>query len=154
MYYPWQAVQYHHQNYNEQNKKNKKIENTLADLETDLKSGKAMCISSWETYLSRGDELKTVNHYDYCLHIGKIKINQTNKNRKYKPGRRTNKTFLFDKNSKSAKCFKQIIKSCPEIPRPCGPSPPKYPGDEPIKNGTKQTYNNWSVDAKIFVEFY
>ena len=152
--YPWQAVQHHHQKYNKQQTTFTNYESTLADLETDSNTGKAMSISSYETYLTRGIELKPLNHHDYCLHIGKITINQTTKERKYKPGRKTNKTFLFAKNSKAAKCFKQTIKARPEIPRLCGPPPPKYPGNEPVKNITKQTYKNWAADAKIFVEFY
>ena len=150
--HPWQAVYHHRRLFDKTSNDNTPI---LADLEIETDSGKAYSITAYELYLARGDELKLLNQYDYSLHIGKIKKQKKKKNiRTYKPGRKTNKTFEFEKNSKPSKTFTQIIKSCPEIPRLTGPPPPKYPGKKPSQKTSSNDKKLWNTAAKTFIEFY
>ena len=151
---PWHAVYHHHRLFNQYIHTQQYKEQILSELAVDSNNNKAISISTFEIYLSRGEELRLLNQYDYSLHIGKIKIKTNKKKRTYNPGRKVNKTFFFDSDSKVSKCYKQIIKSCPEIPLLVGIPPPKYPGDKPIENKENKEKKKWYTEAKIFVEFY
>ena len=151
--HPWQAVYHHHKLCNNTQTTTNNFDDILSDLEIETNTGKAISITQYELYLARGNSLRLLNQYDYCLHIGKIKKRKNNY-RTYKPGRKTNKTFAFEKNSKPSKCFTQIIKSCPEIPRLTGPAPPKYPGTKPSPQTSTKEKIHWNAEAKIFTEFY
>ena len=126
----------------------------LANLEVESETKKAISISSLDRYINRGQALSKYSLYMYTLMIGhRIPLKKKSNNPQH-GGRRDNPTFPFEKNSKPAKCFEQIMKSCPTIPRISGKRPPAYPGDKPSEDESNKNMKSWIKAAKHFVEFY
>ena len=150
---PWNAVVKHRKLYDEvDDEDDEDVEELLANLELDSKSQKAISISSLERYLSRGTELRMYSMYMYTLMIGHRK--PLKKKNTTKRGRPENPTFPYVPNSKAAKCFEQIMKSHPTIPRIAGKQPPPYPGDKPSSDQSISKIIQWTNKAKTFVQFF
>ena len=127
----------------------------LANLEIDTQTQRGISVSSLDRYLYRGDELSKYSLYMYALMIGHRKPLKNKKSiNPGQAGRPTNPTFAFKPDSKPAKCFEQIMKSCPTIPRIAGRQPPRYPGDPPEDEEKESKRKAWKIEAKTFVEFY
>ena len=159
---PWKAVLMHRKLYDEnppdvnsqfETEHKETDAEMLTTLEINVQTKKGISVSTLDRYLSRGDKLRKYSMYMYTLMIGHRKPLKNKSKRKNKGGRPDNPVFPYDSQSKASKCFEQIMKSHPTIPRISGKAPPAYPGDEPDSNDG-QKFRRWEIKAKEFVEFY
>ena len=128
---PWTAVHKHRELHaGVDSRDDEDIDENEADmlttLELDPQTQKAVSISSLDRYLNRGNQLSKYSLYMYALMIGHRKPLKKRSTNVSKAGRPGNPTFNFKVNSKPARCFEQIMKSCPTIPRISGRPPPSY----------------------------
>ena len=158
-FHPWDAIEYYHEKvYNkgitdDDSDDDSDIE-LLTDLEVNADSQEVTSISTLDRYLCRGPELQKLSLFMYTTMIGHrvpLKTKSTDVN---KSGRPDNPTFPYKSDSKAAKCFEQIMRSNPAIPRIAGKKCPGYPGDEPNVDELPAKKAVWMKNAKEFVEFY
>ena len=159
---PWKAVAMHRKLYDAEQLREKinyaeylqETDELLTNLEIIQETRKATSLSTLDRYLQRGEQLQKYSLYMYTLVIGHRKPLKNKSSRKNKGGRPDNPTFPYATGSKASKCFEQIMKSNPTIPRISGRKPPAYPGDEPGPTESESKINSWRIQAKNFVEFY
>ena len=151
---PWKAVTNLLKKVSEQSddEELEEVIDDLANLEFDNETGKAMRMYNMEKYINRGSELKNMCLYFYAMCIRSRIPTKTKrqKEKKSKAGRPKSKTFPFKKDSKPSKCYEQIIRATPCIPRISGRAPPRYPGNP----HEAVDFRKWNDYAKTFVTFY
>ena len=149
---PWKAVCRHRELQGQSTQADE--DGILEDLEIEHATGKAISVSTLDRYFNRGKQLQMYSLYMYTLMIGHRKPLKKTKQNSSTRGRSENPTFPYKANSKASKCFEQMMRSTPTIPRIAGQKPPAYPGDKPTDLSSSSRQNHWESQAKTFVEFY
>ena len=69
-------------------------------------------------------------------------------------GRRSLKRYSFESGGCFDASFAQIVSPVPAIPQIVGHSPPIYPGNKPDHTADAAALQKWTLEAKLFVQFY
>ena len=129
--------------------------------------GNVTALTQFDQYVNRGALLKDLSLYDYVACIKMIRVNkkqggsiaiemQANNidSTMHRRGRRSFKRYYFDMEDSFDDTFAQIVSPIPVIPQIVGHAPPSYPGNRPDETANNETVKRWTLNAKLFVQFY
>ena len=129
--------------------------------------GNVTALTQYHQYINKGNSLQLLSLYDYVACIKMIRVHkhagesiaigeQDNDQEEtmHRRGRRSFKRYSFEDGDCFDASFAQIVSPVPAIPQIVGSPPPRYPGNKPDHTADAATLQKWTLEAKLFVQFY
>jgi hypothetical protein len=113
-------------------------------------------IAPFTHYLHRGNQLRNLNFVEYCSILSIVKIppgqvdDGTTTTTTTRRGRKSNKTFLFNRHHPLYRYYCQQLRSKQATPILAGYTPPSYPGDMTVPS-TRTLRNEWKQFATYYL---